>query len=113
MPEPQYRVRRPVDPPIPDAPGFNLKPDLDVVATPAEFVEALRDLHSWAGEPSLRELARRCGHSPSRSTFGALLRSETLPKLDLVLAFVDALGLAADREQWRAAWRRLRMRAVK
>lgn len=103
-----YRVRQYVEPPVPDAPGYDLKPNPATVASPAEFVQALRDLCAWAGDPSYRELSRRCGHSPSPTTFQRMLTRDVLPdRLDLVLAFVAALGLSADREQWKAAWRRL------
>lgn len=107
----RYRVVAPVEPPAPDRPGHNLKPDPQHVADAEGFGVALRELHTWAGEPSLRELARRCGGCPSRSTFRNLLHSRRLPSIDLVLVFVDALGLGEDREVWRAAWRRLALRS--
>lgn len=107
-PTPRYRVVTKVDPPVEDCPGYNLKPDLSTVATVSDFVDALSWLHVWAGNPGLRELSRRCGGSPSHTTFANLLKAEKkLPALDLVLVFVDALGLSADRDEWAAVWRRL------
>jgi hypothetical protein len=103
-----YRLRQRVEPPVPDAPGYDLKPNPATATSPAEFVRALRDLRAWAGYPSYRELSRRCGRSPSPTTFQHMLTTDALPeRLDLVVAFVAALGLSADREQWTAAWRRL------
>lgn len=111
MSESPYKVRRPVPAPIPDAPGYNLKPDPSTVRSPAELVDALVDLREWA-DISLREMSRRCDGMPAHSTLSAMEKSRELPKLDMVLVYVDALGLSADRELWRSAWRRLRMRAV-
>lgn len=112
MAESRYRVRHQVAPPIPDAPGYDLKPDPAQATTDAEFVQALGRLRVWAGEPSTRELSRRCGGLPSHSTVFAMLKSESLPPLELVVVFVEALGLPEERERWRAAWRRLRLRVV-
>lgn len=106
----RYKVTQPVKPPIPDAPDIDTKPDLNTVRTPAEFARALRQIRDWAGDIPLRELSRRCGGYPSHSSFSNLLRSETkLPPLDLVLVFIDALGLHADRDLWLGTWRRLAM----
>lgn len=106
-PPSRYQVVTYVEPPIEDCPGYNLKPDLSKVTTAAELASALSWLHVWAGNPWLRELSRRCGGLPSHTTFANLLKAEKLPPLDLVLVFVDALGLSADRDEWAAAWRRL------
>lgn len=104
----RYRVRQHVTPPAPDAPGRALKPDPLTAAAVPEFLEALANLRIWAGAPSYRDLSRRCaGGLPRHSTFVSMLTGDTLPRLDLVLVYVDALGLSADRDQWTAAWRRL------
>lgn len=107
MAEPVYRVRELVDPPVPDTPGRGLKPDPRAVGDVTEFVAALNDLRAWAGCISLRTLSERCGGVPVHATFWNLLHAERLPKLQLVLAFVDALGLGGEREAWCEAWRRL------
>lgn len=105
----RYQVRVDVAPPIPDPPGQSLKPDPATLGTPAEFMDALRWLRTWAGEPSLRELARRCGNRPTHSAFQKMLRSDELPPLDLLTVCIEALGLSADRDAWCTAWRRLHL----
>lgn len=107
-----YKVRTRVAAPIPDAPGYDLKPHPEHATTAAEFMRSLRDLRVWAGEPSPRELSRRCGRSPSKTTFWKMLRSDELPQLDLLVVFIEALGMPGDVEEWRNAWRRLRLTAV-
>lgn len=109
-PPSRYRVVTYVEPPPADCPGYDFKPDPSRVATVGELVDALFVLHVWAGNPPVRELSRRCGGIPSHTTFANLLKAEKLPALDLVLVFVDALGLSADRDKWAAAWRRLAAR---
>lgn len=109
MPIPtRFKVRAMVEPPVPDAPGYNLKPDPAEITSVEELADALDRLRLWAGNPSLRELSRRCvGGRPSRVTFGTVVKGERLPPLDVVLVFVTALGLHADLEVWAEAWRRL------
>lgn len=107
----RYRVRRAVEPPIPDAPGYNLKPDPARIRSVADLADALDRLRRWAGNPSLREISSRCeGGHPSHSTFSNMLRGERFPAMDQVLVFVTALGLHDDLPEWAAAWRRVDLR---
>jgi hypothetical protein len=93
---------------VPDAPGHAYKP---TVTTQEDFVQALGELLVWAGNPSLREVSRRCGGSPVHSAFSKMLKASTVPpRFALVEAFVTALGMTGeDVEEWATAWRGLVM----
>ena len=80
--------------------------DLSAVGDTAEFVQALRLLKIWAGNPSFDQLARRSG--VPRSTLADVVkrRRRQLPALEVVRAFVQACGLP-DTSAWDDAWRRL------
>jgi hypothetical protein len=96
--------------PVGDAEGLDLRPDPLQARTPAELSRALRCYRIWAGEPPYRELARRSGGEVAASTFCMMLRGETLPRLGLVLALVDACGGSdEDRQRFATAWRRIRL----
>jgi tetratricopeptide (TPR) repeat protein len=71
----------------------------------AGFVQALRALKVWAGNPSFNDLERRSGLP--RSTLADALnpRRRQLPRLDVVRAFVTACGVS-DTAPWDEAWRR-------
>jgi hypothetical protein len=108
----RYRVRTAVEPPLPDVPGYDLKPDPSRIRTVSELAEALERLRQWAGRPSFRELSSRCEKGrPAPSTFQAMLRGDRLPAMDQVLVFVTALGLHDDLPQWADAWRKVAFRA--
>ncbi|MDN3352309.1 hypothetical protein [Actinomadura sp. DC4] len=96
---------------IPDAAGYVYKPDPLEVETEENFVQALRELVVWAGNPGLREISRRCGGSPTHSSFSKMLSVSTVPpKFEPVRAFITALGLEEkDVGQWMTAWRRFVM----
>lgn len=106
----QARHRRMAsDPVTPDAPGLDLCPDLDAVSTAAEFMDALRMFRVWAGEPSYREMERRCGGRFAASTLCTALKASKLPGLPLVQAAVIACGGREEHQQsFSSAWRRLR-----
>ncbi|WP_412543897.1 tetratricopeptide repeat protein [Longispora sp. K20-0274] len=74
------------------------------------YVHRLRALRLWAGDPSLRDLARRT-RLPHTTLADALdARRQRLPRLELVRALVEACG--GSREQvarWERAWRDLRV----
>ncbi len=70
----------------------------------------LDDLHSQAGRPSMREIARRAGRGNiSPSTVHNLFRSSRVPRWDFLEQVVIALGGVQDRQEflvlWQAAWR--------
>jgi tetratricopeptide (TPR) repeat protein len=70
----------------------------------------LDDLHSQAGRPSMREIARRAGRGNiSPSTVHNLFRSSRVPRWDFLEQVVIALDGAQDRQEflllWQAAWR--------
>lgn len=81
------------------------------MTTQEDFVQALGELLVWAGNPSLREVSRRCGGSPVHSAFSKMLKASTVPpRFALVQAFVTALGMTGeDVEEWATAWRGLVM----
>lgn len=92
---------------VPDAAGCAYKPNPLAAVTEQDFVQALRDLVMWAGNPGLREISRRCGGSPTHSSLSKLLSASTVPpKFAPVRAFILALGLKEkDIEEWMTAWR--------
>jgi hypothetical protein len=60
-----------------------------------------------AGDPSLREIARRTRGGLSASTFSRMLASDRPPKLDNLLCFLRALGIPESKlPAWRARWHR-------
>lgn len=93
-----------------DGPHEPGRPDPDAVATPAEFVAALRGLQRGSGL-SYREVEKRAGQAGNplpRSTLTAALARSTLPRENIVAALVEACG--GDEEQvqrWVATRRRL------
>jgi hypothetical protein len=86
------------------------KPDPGETATAGEFVEALRRLKRWTGM-GYRQLAKRAaaaGHALPRSTLTVALNRGTLPREDLVAAFVRTCGCDdAEVAAWVNARRRI------
>jgi Ricin-type beta-trefoil lectin domain-like len=85
-------------------------PDPDETTTPADFVGALRGLREWSGL-TYRQLAAKAASSgdvlPSSTVASALSRN-TLPRQQVVVAFVRACGLdGAAAARWVAARDRL------
>jgi hypothetical protein len=91
-------------------PGNAGKPDPGQAATPAELVEALRRLKRWTGV-GYRQLAKRAavaGQALPRSTLTVALNRSTLPREDLIAAFVRTCGCdEAEVAAWVAARRRI------
>jgi Domain of unknown function (DUF4407)/Helix-turn-helix domain len=78
---------RPEDPPAPEA-----------ISNGAQFVEGMKLLRAWAGNPSLAQLNRRSGgFGLPPSTVSEMLRKGKLPRLDLVQAYVRACGLSDNQ----------------
>jgi hypothetical protein len=97
-----------IAPPIPDLLGHDQSPNPMQAKTPAQFVAAMNAYRVWAGNPSLRELERRCAKKISYSTFRNMLSKPALPKLAALETFVRALGGASDDlQRWATAWRKL------
>ncbi|MGC5284546.1 hypothetical protein ACPXB8_41830, partial [Actinomadura citrea] len=88
-----------------------LRPDPMTAPTKAMFADAMRAYRIWAGNPSYREMERRCAKKISYSTFRNMLNSSTIPaKLGHVETFVRVLGgTPEDLQRWASAWRRLAM----
>ncbi|MEV6393290.1 hypothetical protein AB0M39_00620 [Streptomyces sp. NPDC051907] len=75
-------------------PAGNGAPDPEQAHTPAEFVAGLQALKDWSGLP-YRELSSRAeavGDVLPRSTVANMLSRATLPREELVAAFVRACG---------------------
>ena len=82
------------------------EPDLVEVKDIRGYAEALRELHVWAGKPSMRELERRVGSHASKSTFSKMLSSDRLPRFDILEAFLSACDVQY-RQAWIRKWRQL------
>lgn len=77
---------------------------------PAEFVAAMRALKAAAqvGFRTLEKRAEAVGDVLPKSTLVAVLSRDTLPRAEVVAAFVRACGLGEDAvERWLAARRRI------
>lgn len=84
-------------------------PDPAGTSTRAEFIEQLRRLKVWAGDPSFQALQRSTG--VPRATLSDALnpRRKRLPVLDVVVALVRGCGGTADDvHEWTVAWRRVK-----
>jgi hypothetical protein len=88
-----------------------VSPDPGVAVTAAEFVQAMRGLRAWAGDPSLAVLNKRArGHNLlPPSTLKGILDRTTLPRRkDVVSAFARACGLDDEHVlRWETAWEKL------
>jgi hypothetical protein len=93
---------------ISDAAGFDLKPDPLQAATPAEFIEALRQYKFWSGDPSWRRMAKRAGQAVVHSTMYAAMNGDAMPKLEVVKAIIIGCGGGEDDlSSFASAWRRI------
>jgi WhiB family redox-sensing transcriptional regulator len=91
------------------ASGRDPRPDLSRATTPEEFLEELREFRLQAGNPSFRDLARRCNGHPALSTIYRALEGGELPRrFEVIDAILGACGgTKNDREQFETAWSRL------
>jgi hypothetical protein len=94
---------------VSDANGLDLRPDPSTAQTPAEYIEALRQFRLWAGNPSFRDLAKRCDQRPVASTICKILQRGELPsRWEVIDAIIIACGATEeDRQRFATAWRRL------
>lgn len=98
--------------PVPDAPGYDLKPDPLAAWTPAELVAALAGYREWAGNPSYRGMAQACRQRASAATLQRVLHGESLPRLEHVIAVIEGCGGSiADQERYMLAWRKISLGA--
>jgi hypothetical protein len=96
-------------PVIGDADGYHLRPDPLHAQTPADLMAVLRRFRIWAGEPSFRRMAQASRDRLSASTVHAVLHSEALPSLQVLLAIVSGCGGSNDDlKAFATAWRTLR-----
>ncbi|MFC9297074.1 helix-turn-helix domain-containing protein [Streptomyces sp. NPDC057011] len=82
-------MARPEKPIAPDAPY-------------AAFARRLRALRRDAGNPTYRAMAARIEHRCSVSTLAAAAAGDTLPSLDVTLAYAEACG--GDPQHWTEQW---------
>lgn len=83
-------------------------PRPDFIRDPADLSGALRDLHRWAGSPSLRTMERRAGGFGElpHSTAHRIIRGKTVPHTEQqMVAFLRACEVpTANHVAWLAAW---------
>ena len=81
----------------------------DDAADPAEFIEMLRDLkdRSRLTYRQLEQRAAAAGDVLARSTAADILRRSSLPRPEVVAAFVRACGAEDQVETWLRARHRL------
>jgi hypothetical protein len=94
---------------IPDAPGYDLRPNPLTAETPADLVRALVQLRQWAGNPPFREMERRCDSQAASSTIYTALASDKLPSQRVVLAIVTACDAEDLKLAFNTAWRKLNL----
>jgi hypothetical protein len=94
---------------VSDANGLDLRPDPSAATTPEEYIDSLRQFRLWAGNPSFRDLAKRCNGRPVASTICKVLQSGELPRrFEVIDAIVSACGgTEEDRARFATAWRQL------
>jgi hypothetical protein len=88
-------------------------PDPAGAESAADLVRMLKLLLQWADAPSLTRLNKRAGgfNLLPPSTVSDMLRSQRLPRLELMLAFVRACGLDENQATaWQAAYERIKAR---
>lgn len=70
-----------------------------------DLFDRLDGLHSRAGRPSMREIAKRAGRgNVSSSTVHNVFRSSRVPRWDFLQQVVSALGGADDLEEYLTLW---------
>jgi hypothetical protein len=99
---------------ISDPHGMDMRPDPSGAGTPVEYIEALRLFQTWAGNPSYRELARRCEQIQrpvAHSTIYKLLHGGELPpRFEVIEAIITVCGgTEEDKQRFMTAWRRFVM----
>jgi hypothetical protein len=91
-----------------DAPGCELKPNPVIATTPAEFIDALWHYKAWWGSPSWRTMAKQAGQTVVHSTMYQAMKSDALPKWEVVKAIITGCGGGEDDlRSFLGAWRRI------
>jgi hypothetical protein len=107
-------VDRAIGQQISEAAEDDLKPNPLTAATPAEFMEVLRQYRAWSGEPPWRTMAERAGQIVVFSTMYTAMNGNTLPKLHVVKAIIIGCGGGEnDLNSFANAWRRIRVGQVR
>jgi hypothetical protein len=102
------RMRYPVR--MPDPHGCDRPPDPSGAVTAREFMDAVRAFREWVGNPSYRAMAASPGSMAAYSTLHAVLHSDSLPGLGLVVSVIYGCGgRESDVARFIAAWHRLTM----
>src|SRR6185437_6465030 len=71
----------------------------------ADLFGRLDDLHSAAGRPSMREIAKRAGRGAiSSSTVHNIFSSSRVPRWDFLEIIINVLGGAHERGEFHALW---------
>lgn len=98
----------PISQQISDACGYDLKPNPLTATTAAAFVEALRQYRAWSGSPSWRQMAAQAGQAVVFSTMYNAMKSDALPKFEVMKAIVIGCGGGNDDlTAFASAWRRV------
>jgi hypothetical protein len=88
--------------------AFDFKPDPFAATTPVEFINVLRRYKIWSGDPSWRSMARLSGNVVVHTTMYAAMKSDSLPRLDIVRAIIIGCGGGEDDlKAFAVAWRRV------
>ncbi|MEZ7132685.1 hypothetical protein ACBR40_45745 [Nonomuraea sp. AD125B] len=105
------RAERLAEPAIPDAPGYDLKPDPFTARSVAELEELAREFWRWVDKPSSRHLAERSGGAFSHATIARIIY-EKPGRPALTMQYLIGLirgcgGDAQEQQRWASAWRLL------
>jgi hypothetical protein len=93
---------------VPDALGYDLKPNPLLATTSAEYVQALRNYRAWAGNVPYRLIAARAHQAVAHNTVWVALNSTELPALKVAVAIIIGCGGSSqDQERFVTAWRRI------
>ncbi|MEU6037581.1 hypothetical protein ABZ801_19440 [Actinomadura sp. NPDC047616] len=86
------------------------EPDPATATTARELLDLADTYRVWKGEPSYRQMSERARNQYVASTFNTLTKRETLPKVEVLLAYLEGCGAGeAERERWRQAWFRIKV----
>ncbi|MFD3841419.1 hypothetical protein ACFWWC_34935 [Streptomyces sp. NPDC058642] len=107
-PTPEESRRRRSTPDFPPLPTAG-QPDPLPVSTVSELIQALNEVHLWAGSPSLRELEQQDSRLRRSTVSEMLRRRESIPKYEQFMAFLQACGIEGRYlDDWVFTWRRLK-----